>query len=156
MGSNNLVNDIPSFETCSLCLTSLPLLILHIYVACLFMNQLVHLRQFKYDLLDAAIFTMSIICFISHFFSILIASKPVSTLTLICQLIWSVCLSYIMARMVLRKRNCLKVISIIVITLVTYFGISIIQFNVIPLRYSLLAINLFNTICGIYQCYLIG
>ena len=156
MGEAGLAFDVQSFPVCQNCLRFGVLLLAEGYAAAIYIRELTRTQHSSYDKLDIALFVASVGCLILNLICALALGVGISPLGLLGKIIWLLILYLIFLRLVFRREQTAKYFILSILTLGVYWAISIIFFGVIPVRFTLLAVELGITICAVHQCFLIA
>lgn len=156
MSEQRLGFDIESFPVCQNCLRFGALLLAEGYVVALYVRELTRTQYSNYDRIDIAVFTTSVICLALDLVCALAFGLGICPAGLICKLVWLLILYLAFLRLIFWREKCAQYFIISILALGCYWALSIIFLNVVPLRYSLLAVELGITVCAVHQCFFIG
>jgi hypothetical protein len=156
MGEAGLVFDVQSFPVCQNCLRFGVLLLAEGYVIGIYVRELTRTQNSNYDKLDIALFAASVGCLLLDLVAALALARGITPVGLVAKIIWLLILYLTFLRLVFRREQTAKYFILSILTLSVYWAISIIFFGVIPVRFSLLAIELGITVCAVHQCFLIA
>lgn len=156
MSAEGLSLDLESFPVCQNCLRFAALLLAEAYVAALYVRELTRTQHSNYDRIDIALFAASLGCLALDLVCALALGVGISPAGLLGKLVWLLILYLAFLRLVFRRENCAKYFVLSVLSLGCYWAISLIFLKVVPLRYSLLAVELGITVCAVHQCFFIG
>ncbi len=148
--------DVQSFPVCQNCLRFGVLLLAEGYVAGLYVRELTRTQHSNYDRLDITLFVASVCCLALDLVCALVLAVGISPVGLLCKIAWSLILYLIFLRFVFRREQCAKYFIMSILTLGGYWALSLIFLGVMPLRLSLLAVELGITICAVHQCFFIA
>lgn len=148
--------DVKSFPICQNCLRFVVLILAEGYVSGLYLRELTRTQHSNYDRLDIALFAASLGCLTVDLVGAVGWAVGVSGVGVICKVVWCLILYLIFLRLVFRRENCAKYFICSVLGLAAYWACSLIFAGVIPVRYTLLAVEVAITVCAVHQCFFIG
>lgn len=156
MGEAGVAFDVRSFPVCQNCLRFGVLLLAEGYVAALYVRELTRTQHSNYDRLDIALFAASLACLALDLVGALALAVGISPAGLLCKIVWSLILYLTFLRLVFRREQCAKYFVLSLLALGGYWALSLLFLGVVPVRFSLLAVELGIAVCAVHQCFFIA
>ncbi|CAM6003336.1 unnamed protein product [Sphagnum balticum] len=140
-------------ETIEFIVKAVLVVTVHAYSLYLYVTQLLRLTTFRFDQFDVIVLALSTLCILIDLAALLIAAQAISSLAFIVKLLWALALYALMLRLLWRAEPARRAFSVTLILIVIVWIVSAWEWNVLPVRTTLLTVYLGVGICSAHQIY---